>query len=29
MALILVVDDDVKIVSVVRLYLHQAGYDTC
>lgn len=26
--LILIVDDDVKIVSVVRLYLQQAGFDT-
>lgn len=28
MALVLVVDDDVKIVSVIRLYLNQAGYET-
>lgn len=28
MPLILIVDDDVKIVSVIRVYLNQAGYET-
>jgi DNA-binding response OmpR family regulator len=28
MARVLIVDDDVKIVSVIRLYLHQAGFET-
>ncbi|HEY3369175.1 MAG TPA: response regulator transcription factor [Symbiobacteriaceae bacterium] len=28
MSLVLIVDDDVKIVSVIRLYLNQAGYET-